>query len=112
MNKTEHEASEKYHDANERDITVKQTEWVTASSAFDDSDIDESKVQVLPGTGGPDEVGDTEAEIGDYNRSVTDGAYKMSSLLVRGRAHAPSGSRRENWNRSTREGPRRSCHWL
>jgi len=26
-------------------------------------------VQVLPGTGGPDDVGDTEAEPDDYNRT-------------------------------------------
>jgi hypothetical protein len=31
--------------------------------------IDPSKVQVLPGTGGPDDVGYTEADVDDYNRS-------------------------------------------
>lgn len=69
MTDKEHEAAEEYHDGNERDIEVKQHESVTHSSALDDSEVDASKVQVLPGTGGPDDVGYTEAEPDDYNRS-------------------------------------------
>ena len=65
----EPDAADHYHDGNERDIRAKQSEPVGASSALDDPEIDESKVSVLPGTGGPDDVGQTEAEPDDYNRS-------------------------------------------
>ena len=54
---------------NERDVEVKQHESVSESSALNDREIDHSKVRVLPGTGGPDDVGDTEAEPDDYNRT-------------------------------------------
>jgi hypothetical protein len=63
------DTGQRYHDGNERDIVAKQEESVTESSALDDKDIDASKVQVLPGTGGPDDVGYTEVEPDDYNRS-------------------------------------------
>ena len=69
MRDTEHEAAEEYHDGNERDVEVKQRESVSESAALDDHEIDSSKVRVLPGTGGPDDVGDTETEPDDYNRS-------------------------------------------
>jgi hypothetical protein len=62
-------ANEKYHDTNERDVEVKQDETVESSSAFDDKEIDRSAVKVLPGTGGPDDIGDTEATPDDYNRT-------------------------------------------
>jgi hypothetical protein len=56
-----------YPDTNNRDIDAKQNS--TDSAAFDDPEIDAEKVQVLPGTGGPDDVGDIEAEPDDYNRT-------------------------------------------
>jgi len=59
-----------YHDGNERDVQRKQSEPVHESEAIrQDDDIDASAVQVLPGTGGPDDVGDIEVEPDDYNRT-------------------------------------------
>jgi hypothetical protein len=58
-----------YPDSNERDIDAKQSTPTRNSAAFDDPDVDAGKVEVLPGTGGPDDVGDTEIEPEDYNRS-------------------------------------------
>ena len=59
-----------YHDGNERDVQRKQAESVDDSEAIrQDDDIDSSAVQVLPGTGGPDDVGDIEVEPEDYNRT-------------------------------------------
>jgi hypothetical protein len=57
-----------YPDSNERDIEAKQ-DAPESSSAFDDPEIDSSKVEVLPGTGGPDDVGYVEVEPDDYNRT-------------------------------------------
>ncbi|MCU1509743.1 MAG: hypothetical protein JWQ12_2008 [Glaciihabitans sp.] len=58
-----------YPDGNDRDIVRKQSENVSNSAAFNDDEIDETSVKVLPGTGGPDDTGDTEVEPGDYNRT-------------------------------------------
>ena len=59
-----------YHDGNERDVQRKQAESVDDSEAIrQDDDIDSSAVQVLPGTGGPDDVGDIEVEPEDCNRT-------------------------------------------
>jgi hypothetical protein len=52
----------------ETDTAVKQTDSVE-SSATDDRDIDESDVNLLPGTGGPDDVGDVEVDPKDLNMS-------------------------------------------
>jgi hypothetical protein len=52
----------------ESDTRVKQTESVE-SSATDDADIDENDVNLLPGTGGPDDVGDVEVDPADLNMS-------------------------------------------
>jgi hypothetical protein len=52
----------------ETDTAVKQTDSVE-SSATDDGDIDESDVNLLPGTGGPDDVGDVEVDPKDLNMS-------------------------------------------
>jgi len=65
---TEPTAADQYHDGNERDIVAKQRR-PKESAAFDDEEIDSAKVQVLPGTGGPDDVGATDAEPVDYNRT-------------------------------------------
>ena len=43
---------------NERDIVAKQNEKVTDSEAFNDESLEAESVNVLPGTGGPDDVGD------------------------------------------------------
>jgi hypothetical protein len=50
----------------ETDTHVKQTESAE-SAATDDPDIDESDVNVLPGTGGPDDVGDIEVDPAELN---------------------------------------------
>jgi hypothetical protein len=68
---THHEESIVRKDTNESptsetDTEVKQTESVSSSSAVDD-DIDEDDVAVLPGTGGPDDVGDVEVDPKDLN---------------------------------------------
>ena len=44
----------------ERDIVAKQNEEVDDSEAFNDGSIDPDAVKVLPGTGGPDDVGEQE----------------------------------------------------
>jgi hypothetical protein len=51
----------------EKDTHVKQTEDMSSSQALDDADIDESDVNLLPGTGGPDDVGDIEVDPKDLN---------------------------------------------
>ncbi|WP_213815314.1 hypothetical protein [Glaciihabitans sp. dw_435] len=55
-----------YEDTNERDIHSKQTQDVSDSEAFADGSIDPAEVKVLPGTGGPDDVGDEEVPA-DYD---------------------------------------------
>ena len=47
-----------YQDTNERDIVAKQQGSVADSEAARDKSIDLDRVKVLPGTGGPDDVGD------------------------------------------------------
>ncbi len=69
MGDREPEAAEQYHDGNERDIEAKQSEDPAQSAALDDPAIEGAKVRVLPGTGGPDDVGDTDAEPDDYDRT-------------------------------------------
>lgn len=62
------EAAEQYNDTNERDIRRKQAEPVTSSQGItQDPEIDADSVNVLPGTGGPDDGGDVEPP-DDYNR--------------------------------------------
>jgi hypothetical protein len=70
MTDKEPEAAELYHDGNERDVQKKQEEPVAASEAIkQDPDVDASAIRVLPGTGGPDDVGDVELAPEDYNRN-------------------------------------------
>ena len=70
MSDKEPEAAEQYHDGNERDVASKQRTPVDDSEALrQDDDVDAGAVNVLPGTGGPDDVGDVEVEPGEYNRS-------------------------------------------
>jgi hypothetical protein len=64
----EPEAAEQYNDTNERDIESKQTQPVADSEAVkQDDEIDADAVKVLPGTGGPDDVGDVELKPEDYH---------------------------------------------
>lgn len=70
MNARERDAAEQYHDGNERDVEHKQAQPVAESEAVrQDPDIDASAIRVLPGTGGPDDVGDVDVEPDDYNRT-------------------------------------------
>ena len=69
MTNSEPTAHEQYHDGNERDVDAKQSQSVVKSEAIQqDSEIDSDAVQVLPGTGGPDDVGEVELDPEDYNR--------------------------------------------
>ncbi|WP_237656978.1 hypothetical protein [Agreia sp. COWG] len=54
--------------ASERDAEAKQAEGVESSAAVD-SDVDAADVLVLPGTGGPDDVGDVEVDPSELNLS-------------------------------------------
>jgi hypothetical protein len=51
----------------ERETETKQNQSVTDSKAVQDSDVDADQVEVLPGTGGPDDVGDVEVDPADLN---------------------------------------------
>lgn len=68
MSTSDTDAASQYHDGNERDIEHKQGEPVTSSEAVQqDPDIDAEAIQVLPGTGGPDDVGDIELDPDEYH---------------------------------------------
>ena len=68
MNPTESTAADQYNDGNERDVNHKQSEPVESSEAIaQDPEVDADAVQVLPGTGGPDDGGDTELDPADYH---------------------------------------------
>jgi hypothetical protein len=56
-----------YADTNERDIQAKQSSDTNAAPT--DPDVDDSDVKVLPGTGGPDDVGDIEVDPDELNMS-------------------------------------------
>lgn len=64
-----------YSDTNNRDIEAKQAEDVSDSEAMDDPGIDEDAVEVLPGTGGPDDVGDVDVDPDDINLPGTAGMH-------------------------------------
>lgn len=51
----------------ESETEVKQDESVSASETVQDEDVDSDAVQVLPGTGGPDDVGEIEVDPEDLN---------------------------------------------
>ncbi|MFP7761285.1 hypothetical protein [Marisediminicola sp. LYQ134] len=53
--------------ASERDIQAKQNDQST--TATDDAEVDEDQIEVLPGTGGPDDVGDIEVDPSELNLS-------------------------------------------
>ncbi|HEV7951605.1 MAG TPA: hypothetical protein VGP24_17725 [Glaciihabitans sp.] len=54
-----------YADTNDRDIRAKQNS--TTSEATDDPAVEADDVKVLPGTGGPDDVGDVEVDPAELN---------------------------------------------
>lgn len=57
----------RYDPASETDTQAKQDTDVAESGATDDIDADE--VKVLPGTGGPDDVGEIEVDPAELNMS-------------------------------------------
>jgi hypothetical protein len=57
-----------YSPSSERDDDVLEEEAVTDSDAVD-GDMDSSEILVLPGTGGPDDVGDIEVDPSEFNLS-------------------------------------------
>ena len=67
MNDKEHDAADEYHDGNERDVEQKQSESVQSSEALNDPEVDDEAVQVLPGTGGPDDGGDIDIDPGEIH---------------------------------------------
>ena len=67
MNDKEHDAADEYHDGNERDVEQKQSESVQSSEALNDPKVDDEAVQVLPGTGGPDDGGDIDIDPGEIH---------------------------------------------
>lgn len=53
----------------DRDIEAKQDSSVQSSATVQDDAVDASQVEVLPGTGGPDDVGDIEVDPSELNMS-------------------------------------------
>ena len=51
-----------YSPASETETERKQESSATSTEATSDPDIDEGDVQVLPGTGGPDDVGEIDVD--------------------------------------------------
>ncbi|MCU1407496.1 MAG: hypothetical protein JWQ43_3799 [Glaciihabitans sp.] len=56
-----------YADTNDRDIQAKQADSSPQSATLEDPDVDSDDVTVLPGTGGPDDVGDIEVDPSELN---------------------------------------------
>ncbi len=70
MAKNKQEPGEKdmlYSPESEREMQSMQSHPVEDSAAVDDQDIDADQVQVLPGTGGPDDVGEVDVDPGEIN---------------------------------------------
>ena len=59
----------KYDPASEQDTEAKQDDPVSSSRTVADPDVDEDDVQVLPGTGGPDDVGEVAVDEEELNLS-------------------------------------------
>lgn len=71
-NLNEHESVEKdtaTSTLSERDTAAKQDSPVESSFTASDPDVDASAISVLPGTGGPDDVGDIEVDPDELNLS-------------------------------------------
>lgn len=56
-----------YSPSSGRETEVLQDSPDSASAALDDTDINPDDVNVLPGTGGPDDVGDVEVDPADLD---------------------------------------------
>jgi len=56
-----------YADTNDRDIQAKQNEGTDTAALAADPEVDAGDVNVLPGTGGPDDVGDIEVDPEELN---------------------------------------------
>ncbi|HYI33361.1 MAG TPA: hypothetical protein VEX88_07870 [Glaciibacter sp.] len=70
MGKREPEPGEKdmlYSPQSEREQESSQSRPVESSQAVKDAEIDEDQVQLLPGTGGPDDVGEVEVDPDDIH---------------------------------------------
>jgi hypothetical protein len=57
----------------ERETASRQGRGVESSEAVNDDDVDADQVQVLPGTGGPDDVGDVEVDPADIHLDAQPG---------------------------------------
>ena len=55
-----------YSPGSEREMQARE-QHPRSSEALDDDDIDAGDVNVLPGTGGPDDVGDVDVDEDDLN---------------------------------------------
>ena len=53
----------------ERDIEAKQDDPEAIEEVADEEGVDASDIEVLPGTGGPDDVGDIEVDPAELNLS-------------------------------------------
>jgi len=69
-------ASSQYPDGNDRDIRAKQAETPESSEATSGIDEETTDVQVLPGTGGPDDVGEVEVDTSEIRLPGFSGADK------------------------------------
>ena len=69
-------ASSQYPDSNDRDIQAKQDESPASSDATSEVDDGTTDVQVLPGTGGPDDVGEVEVDTSEIRLPGFSGADK------------------------------------
>lgn len=70
MAKSEPEPGDKdmlYSPESERETQSKQSRSVESSDAIADDDVDADQVQLLPGTGGPDDVGEVEVDPDDIH---------------------------------------------
>jgi hypothetical protein len=82
MAKTEPEPGEKdmlYSPQSEREQQSMQNRPVTSSEAVKDDDIDADQVQTLPGTGGPDDVGEVEVDPDDIHLDAEPGPATETS---------------------------------
>lgn len=69
---SERESLEKdthYSPRSEQDTEAKQDSSVATSATAREDGVDETQVEVLPGTGGPDDVGDIEVDESELNLS-------------------------------------------
>ena len=76
MAKFEPEPGEKdmlYSPQSEREMQSFQSRPVESSEAVKDPDIDADQVQLLPGTGGPDDVGEIEVDPDDIHLDAEPG---------------------------------------